>query len=73
MEKAEVYWTCSCGSKVKAVLDMSKASVTVQCPTRPCKVTRTLPGNVTQLSVEKAPGVWTLMDLTGLIYPADRG
>jgi hypothetical protein len=64
-----VFWTCSCGSKVKAALDMSKASVTVQCPNPPCKVRRTLPGQITQLSVETAPGVWTWMDLTGLVHP----
>ena len=51
----------------------SKASVTVWCPNPPCKVTRTLPGQIMQLSVETALGVWTAVDLTGLIYPTDQG
>jgi hypothetical protein len=69
MQKAEVFWTCACGSKAKAALDLTEASVTIRCPNPSCKVTRTLPGQIMQLSVETAPGVWAAMDLTGLIYP----
>ncbi len=72
MQQAEVYWTCVCGSKVRAVLDLSKTNVTVGCPNPPCKITRTLPGQIMQLSVETARGVWTGTDLTGLIYPIDQ-
>ena len=68
---AEVGWTCACGTKVKAVLDMTKASVTVQCPIPPCKVTRTLLGQIKDLSVETELGVWRAVDLNRLIYPAD--
>ena len=68
-----VFWNCACGSKVKAVLDMSKASMTVQCPNPSCEVTRKLLGQITQLSVETAPGVWAGTDLTGLVHPVDQG
>jgi hypothetical protein len=68
-----VFWDCACGSKVRAVLDMTKARMTVECPNPSCEVTRTLPGQVTQLSVETALGVWAEMDLTGLLHPADQG
>jgi hypothetical protein len=67
-----VFWSCACGNVVKAVLDMSNASMTVQCPNPCCKVTRTLPGKVTHLSVETAPGVWTGTDLAGLVHPVDQ-
>jgi len=62
MQQAEVFWTCACGSKVRAVLDMSKVSATVRCPNHACTVGRTLPGQITELTVETAPGVW--MDAT---------
>src|SRR5215813_12539616 len=50
MQQAEVFWTCACGSKVWAVLDMTKVSATVRCPNPPCKVSRTLPGQITELT-----------------------
>jgi hypothetical protein len=62
---AEVYWTCACGNKVRVVLDMSEAGVTQACPNPSCKVTRTLPGRVRELSVETALGIWTKVDVTG--------
>jgi hypothetical protein len=34
---------------------MSKASVTVRCPNPPYKITRILPGQIMQLSVETKP------------------
>jgi hypothetical protein len=58
MQQAEVFWTCACGIKVRAVLDMTKVSATVRCPNPPCRVTRTLPGQITELTVETAPGLW---------------
>ena len=75
MEKwtAEVYWTCVCGNKGRAVLDMSEAGVTQACPNPSCKVTRTLPGRVRELSVEMALGIWTKVDVTGLVRSSDRG
>jgi hypothetical protein len=69
---SEVFWTCACGIKVRAVLDMSKARETVQCPSPPCKVTRTLPGQIEQLSLWTEQGVWTAVDLSGLIRPANQ-
>jgi hypothetical protein len=68
---AEVRWTCGCGAKVKARLDMSKPGVPVQCPNSPCKVTRTPPGQITHLSVETDLGVWRDVDLDRLIAPVD--
>jgi len=63
MQQAEVFWTCAYGSKVWAVLDITEVSATVQCPNRACTVTRTLPGQITELTVQTAPGLW--MDVTG--------
>lgn len=63
-QRAEVFWTCACGSKEKANLDMTKTGVTIQCPNPPCKVMRTLPGQITQLFVETAPGMWTEVDVS---------
>jgi hypothetical protein len=68
---AEVGWTCVCGTKVKALLDMTKAGVTKQCPNPSCKVTRTLPGYITRLWVEIERGIWREVDVGRLIYPAD--
>jgi hypothetical protein len=65
-QTSEVFWTCSCGSKVKAGLDMTEASATVRCPNPLCQLTRTLPGQIMQLSVETALGTWTGMDVMGL-------
>jgi hypothetical protein len=75
MEKwtAEVYWTCVCGIKGRAVLDMSEAGVTHVCPNPSCKVTRTLPGQVRGLSVETTLGIWTNVDVTGLVRSSDQG
>jgi hypothetical protein len=39
----------------EGVLAMSKASVTVRCPNPPYKITRILPGQIMQLSVETKP------------------
>jgi hypothetical protein len=72
MQRAEVFWTCACESKVWAVLDMTKVSATVQCPNPSCKVTRTLPGRITELSMETAPGAWIWVDVTGLACSADQ-
>jgi hypothetical protein len=69
MEAAAVWWTCSCGIKVKAVLDMSRTSVTVQCPNTSCTAQRTVPGQITRLSVETEQHVWRAVDLDWLIYP----
>src|SRR5262249_31286356 len=52
MEAAVVWWTCSCGIKVKAALDMSRTSVTVQWPNTACNAKRTIPGQITAWSVE---------------------
>jgi hypothetical protein len=68
--QAEVYWSCACGAKVKALLDMNKAGVAVQCPNPPCQATRTLPGQITHLWVKTERGVWKEVDL-GLLRPAD--
>jgi hypothetical protein len=66
-------WTCACGIKVKASLDMSKAGVALACPNPSCKVTRTLPGRVRELSVETALGMWKKVDVTGLVRSSDQG
>jgi hypothetical protein len=68
---AEVFWTCVCWTKVKAVVDMDKAGVNVPCPNSPCKVTRTPPGQITRIWVETGLGVWKEVDLDRLISPAD--
>ena len=68
---AEVHWTCVCGTKVKAIVDMDKAGVNVPCPNSPCKVTRTPPGQITRIWVETGLGVWKEVDLDRLISPAD--
>jgi hypothetical protein len=75
MEKwiAEVYWTCVCGIKGRAVLDMSEAGVTQVCPNPSCKVSRTLPGRVRELSVQTTLGKWTKVDVTGLVGSSDQG
>jgi hypothetical protein len=67
---AEVYWTCACGAKVKALLDMNKAGVAVPCPIPECNVTRILPGQITHLWAETELGVWRQMHLDRLISPA---
>ena len=72
MQKAEVFWTCACGSKVRAILDMTEASATVRCPNSSCKVTRTLPGQITELSVETAPGVWIREWMRPAYFLADQ-
>ena len=69
MGTAEVVWTCACGIRVKAVLYMTKASVTVQCSDTSCKATRILPGQITRVSVEIEPGVWRKKELDWLVYP----
>jgi hypothetical protein len=56
--QAEVFWTCACGIKVQAVLDMTKVSAIVRCPNARCSVTRTLPGQIIELGVETTPGLW---------------
>jgi hypothetical protein len=68
---ADVHWTCVCGAKVKGRLDMSKAGVTIRCPNSPCKVTRSLLGQIEHLSVETERGVWRRVDLDRLIHPVD--
>jgi hypothetical protein len=69
-ESAEVVWTCTCGIKVKVVLHMTKTSVTVQCPDTSCKATRTLPGQITGVSIQNAPDVpWRSVDVNWLVYP----
>jgi hypothetical protein len=69
MESAEVVWTCSCGIRVKAGLDMTQPNVTVQCPNPSCNVKRTLPGQITRLSVETGLGVWRVVDVNSVIDP----
>jgi hypothetical protein len=61
---SEVFWTCACGTKMKAILHMSDTSVTLRCPTPSCKITRTLPGQITKLSLETEPGVWRGVDVS---------
>lgn len=74
MESAEVAWACACGINVKAVLDLNEAGVIqVCCPNLSCKLTRTLPGRVRKLSVEMALGIWTKVDVTGLVRSSDQG
>ena len=72
MEAAFVWWTCACSIKVKAGLDMSKASVTVQCANRPCTTKRTLPGQITQLwvGIGSDPEMWRSVGVDWLIYPS---
>ena len=70
MDQAVVFWTCVCGIKVKAGLDMGKASATVQCPDPSCNTKRTLPGHITRLSVETERGMWREVDVVNwLVYP----
>jgi hypothetical protein len=69
MESAQVAWTCSCGINVKAGLDMTRPNVTVQCPNPSCNAKRTLPGQITRLSVETEQGVWRSVDVKSLIDP----
>jgi len=72
MEAVAVWWTCSCGIKVKAGLDMSKAAATVQCPNTSCNVQRTFPGLITGLSIETELGVWHGVDVNWLIHPQQK-
>ena len=62
--RAEVFLTCACGTRVKAILDMSDTSVTVPCQNPSCKITHTLIGQITQLFVETEPGVWRQVDVS---------
>jgi hypothetical protein len=62
--RSEVFWTCACGTRVKAILDLNDTNVTVPCPNPSCKITRTLPGQITQLFVETEPGVWRHVDVS---------
>jgi hypothetical protein len=64
-----VWWTCVCGMKVKGILDMDKAGAVVECRNPSCKARRTLPGQVTSLSVETDQYVWRGVDLNWLAYP----
>jgi hypothetical protein len=68
MVSAFVWWTCSCGIKVKAGLDMARRCVTVQCADPSCRATRTIPGQIMQLSVETEDGQWRGVDVNWLIY-----
>jgi hypothetical protein len=72
MESAEVAWTCACGIKVKAGLDMTRPNVTVQCPNSSCDAKHILPGQITRLSVETELGVWRSVDVNSLIYPPEK-
>ena len=72
MESAEVAWTCACGIKVKAGLDMTRPNVTVQCPNPSCNAKHILPGQITRLLVETALGVWRSVDVNSLIYPPEK-
>jgi hypothetical protein len=69
MQYAFVAWTCVCGIKVKAGLDMTNAGVPIRCPNPSCKTTRTLPGQIAQLSVEAEQGAWRSVDVNSLIDP----
>ena len=72
MEAAVVWWTCSCGIKVKAVLDLNKAGATVECADPSCRSRRTLPGQITRLSVETERDVWRVVDVNWLVYPPEK-
>ena len=72
MESAEVAWTCACGIKVKAGLDMTRPNTTVQCPNPSCNAKHILPGQITRLLVETELGVWRSVDVNSLIYPPEK-
>jgi hypothetical protein len=67
--QAVVIWNCPCGVTVKAILDMSKAGMTVQCATPSCKASRALPGEITRLWTETEQRAWDEVDVNFLIYP----
>src|SRR5215467_12561585 len=69
---SEVFWVCGCGTKVTAILRMTDASIAVRCPTPSCTVTRTLPGEITKLSVETGSGVWRGVNVSSGMFCEEK-
>jgi hypothetical protein len=66
-----VAWTCACGTKVRAVIEIDDANVKVQCPYPSCSRMRTLPGHITDLwiAAEIETVGWQKVGVNWLMYP----